>query len=133
MPPEQTPRASGRGRGSDEDRIRLRHMLDAARRAQRFCDGRSLAEFEADEMLLLATVKSVEVIGEASTRVTEGLKAALPDVPWRQIHQMRNRMIHGYDTVNVQIVWDTVQLDLPPLIAVLEAALAAWPARTGAE
>lgn len=114
-----------------QDRARLRHMLEAAQRARRFCAGRREEDLATDEMLLLATVKSVEVIGEASVKVSESTKSRLPGIAWSELRQMRNRMIHGYDTIDTRILWDTVQLDLPALIDSLDEALAAWPAPPG--
>jgi uncharacterized protein with HEPN domain len=78
-------------------------------------------------MLLLATLKSIEVIGEASTKVTETTRSRLSTVDWTRIRQMRNRTIHGYDTIDLDIVWKTVQEGIPPLIAALEKALQEWP------
>lgn len=110
-----------------QDRVRLRHMLDAANRARRFCAGRRPEDLATDDMLLLATVKTIEVVGEASTKVSDATKSRLATINWSEIRRMRNRTIHGYDTVETPIIWDTVQIDLPPLIAALESALAAWP------
>lgn len=78
-------------------------------------------------MRLLAVVKSIEVIGEASTKVGDATRARVHAVDWVGIRRMRNRLIHGYDTIDVARVWDAVEIDLPPLIAGLEGALAAWP------
>ena len=110
-----------------DDRVRLTHMLEWARKAVRFCDGRTTADFDRDEMFLPAVLRAIETIGEASTKVSEPTRARLPGIDWWAVRRMRNRIIHGYDTVDTAIVWDTVQLAVPPLIAELERALAAWP------
>lgn len=112
----------------EEDRVRVIHMLDSARRAIRIADGMTQSSLEADEVRLLAVVKSIEVIGEASTKVSAATCANLPGIQWRGIRTMRNRMVHGYDTVDAAIVWQTVLKYLPPLVAELERALAVWPA-----
>ena len=71
-------------------------------------------------MLVLAIVKDVEIVGEAASRTTAATRAAHPGVPWAQIIAMRNRLIHAYFDVDLQVVWDTATVDLPQLIAVLE-------------
>lgn len=76
---------------------------------------------------MLAVVKSIEVIGEASTKVSDATQQQLPAIDWSGIRQMRNRLIHGYDTIDPARVWDALSIDVPPLIAGLEAALASWP------
>lgn len=110
-----------------EDRVRLMHMAEAARRVERYCAGLTRATLEADEMRLLAVVKSIEVIGEASTKVSEATCLRIPGVDWKGVRRMRNRLIHGYDTIDVSRVWDAVQVDLPPLLAAIDKALAVWP------
>ncbi len=111
----------------DDDRNRLTHMLEWARKASRFCQDRNATDFEHDEMFLLAVLKAIETIGEASTKVSEPTRARLPGIDWWAVRRMRNRIIHGYDTIDTMIVWDTVQLAVPQLIVELERALAAWP------
>lgn len=74
-------------------------------------------------MLVLALVKSIEIIGEAGARVSEKGRDAAPDVPWLEIVAMRNRLVHAYFDVNPNVVWETVRQDLPPLVAALQEAL----------
>jgi uncharacterized protein with HEPN domain len=95
-------------------------MLDAAREATSFAAGRSRGDLERDRMLVLAIVKDVEIIGEAASRTTPAMQAAHPEIPWAQIIAMRNRLIHAYFDVDLQVVWDTVRDDLPQLVALLE-------------
>jgi uncharacterized protein with HEPN domain len=109
------------------DRIRLTHMIEAADRAIRFCAGLTREAIEADEMRLLAVIKSIEIMGEASTKVSAGTKSRLPGIDWHGVRRMRNRMIHGYDTIDTVIVWDAIQLEIPPLVLVLKSAIEAWP------
>jgi uncharacterized protein with HEPN domain len=106
-----------------DDLIRLRHMLDAAEEISSFIDGKDLQNFEQDRMLSLSVIKSLEIIGEAAGRVSEPTRKDLLEVPWADIVGMRNRLIHGYFDMNLQIVWQTVQTDLPPLIQSLEKYL----------
>ena len=106
-----------------DDLVRLRHMLDAARKARGFTQDRERSDLESDEMLSLAVVRLLEVIGEATAHVSEAVQAANPQVPWRQITGARNRLIHGYFDVDLDVVWAILQGDLPPLIAHLERIL----------
>ena len=103
------------------DEIRLRHMLDAARKAMRVAQGRTRHDLDADESLELSLMKAVEIIGEAASQVGEATRQQCPTIPWRKIIAMRNRLIHVYFDINFDILWQTVQDDLPPLIAQLEA------------
>ncbi len=111
----------------EEDRVRLTHMLESAHRAVRIVQGLTQTTLEADEVRVLAVVKSIEIIGEASTKVSAATTQRLTGIEWRNIRAMRNRMIHGYDTIDTAIVWRTMTEYLPPLIGELERCLAAWP------
>ena len=101
------------------DEIRLRHMLDSALEAVKFAYGKSRKDLDIDRKLLLAIIKSIEIIGEAASKVSESCRAENDEIPWSDIIGMRNRMIHGYFEVNLDIVWETVQTDIPNLIKIL--------------
>ena len=103
-----------------DDEIRLRHMLDAAREAVSFARGRVRSDLETDRQLVLSLVKDIEIVGEAAAQVTESTRAQALDIPWQVIVAMRNRLVHAYFSINLDIVWQTVQQDLPTLIAQLE-------------
>ncbi len=102
-------------------------MLDAARRAVAIAGESSALDLTADDVRLFAIVKFIEIIGEASTKVSEATKQRTPTIQWRAIRLMRNRLIHGYNSIDVGIVHQTIHEFIPPLIADLERALAAWP------
>ncbi len=95
-------------------------MLEAAREAVSFAHGHARADLDSDRQLALALVKAIEMIGEAASAVTESTRSESPEIPWRSIVAMRNRLVHGYFNINLEIVWQTVQQDLPPLISQLE-------------
>jgi uncharacterized protein with HEPN domain len=114
----------------ESDRIRLQHMLDAAREAMAFAQGKSRADLETDRMLALSLVKTVEIIGEAARRVSHGVRAAAPEIPWDDIISLRNRLIHAYYNVDLDVLWETLSEDLQPLIAALERVLPAGPAQS---
>ena len=109
---------------SKSDEVRLRHMLDAARDAVSFAAGKSRSDLDSDRMLVLSLVKSIEIIGEAASKVTEETRRTHPSLPWIDIIGMRNRLIHAYYDVDLDRVWDTVMADLPPLTSELERILA---------
>ncbi|MFH1434215.1 MAG: DUF86 domain-containing protein [Pseudomonadota bacterium] len=98
-------------------------MLDAAREAVSFTAGKSRDVFNQDRMLVLSIVKCIEIVGEAAGTVSEETRSAHPDIPWTDIIAMRNRLIHAYFNVNLDIVWNTVNSDLPELIAEIEKIL----------
>jgi uncharacterized protein with HEPN domain len=106
------------------DAVRLRHILDAARQALTFVEGRSRADLDADQMLSLAAVRLLEIIGEAARGVSAPFRDAHPEVPWSKMGNMRNRLIHGYFNVNLDVVWETVTQDLPALITQVEQIVA---------
>jgi uncharacterized protein with HEPN domain len=102
----------------------LDHIQQAATDARAFVQGLSKADFLADRRTQQAVIMSLVIIGEASTRVMEGYAAfteAHPEVPWRSMRGMRNRMAHGYFDIDLHVVWDTVQEWLPELLKQLPA------------
>jgi len=104
-----------------DDRIRLRHMIDAAEAALGFAAGRTRSDLESNQMLLFALVRAFSVVGEAAARLSEEGRAAAPDVPWRQIVAMRNRLIHAYFDIDRDILWTAIRDELPDLLARLES------------
>jgi uncharacterized protein with HEPN domain len=103
-----------------DDLIRIRHMIDAAREAIGFTAGKDREALDDDRMLVLSLVKSVEILGEAASKVSEEFRQKHPAIPWREMVTMRNRLIHGYFDINLDIVWQTVSEELPPLVAAME-------------
>ena len=106
------------------DEVRLRHMLDAVRDAVSFATGRQRDALDTNRMLTLSLVKCIEIVGEAAARISDEVCKHHPEIPWRDIISMRHHLIHAYYDVNLDIVWETVTKDLPPLIASLENILA---------
>ena len=106
-----------------EDRIRLQHMRDAARTAQAFVQGYARADLDNDQKLLFAVVRALEIVGEAASRVSASTRATWPQVPWQPMIGMRNRMVHAYFDIDHEVVWQTVQSELPALLVVLEQVL----------
>jgi uncharacterized protein with HEPN domain len=109
------------------DLVRVRHILDAARQALAFMRGRARADLDQDAMLSLALVRLLEIIGEAARGVSATTRELHRGIAWNQMAGMRDRLIHGYFDVNLDIVWQTINQDLPPLIAQLERILPSPP------
>ena len=103
-----------------EDLIRVRHMVDAVREALAFAHGKSRTELDHDRMLALAIIKELEIVGEAAAKVSAEGRGAYPVIPWADIVGMRNRLIHGYFDIDLDLVWNTVADDLAPLLEQLE-------------
>jgi uncharacterized protein with HEPN domain len=95
-------------------------MLEAAQDAINFAHGRMREDLGRDRMLALAIIKSIEIIGEAASKITEDFKSTHGNIPWNDIVNMRHRLTHAYFDVNLDIVWKTVENDLPDLISTLK-------------
>ncbi len=106
-----------------DETVRLTHMLDASREAIELTKGKSQVELSDSRVLTLALARLLEIIGEAASRVERDLRERLPDIPWAAAVAMRNRIIHGYESVDVDVVWATVRRDLPELVEKIEGAL----------
>ena len=109
------------------DRVRLQHMLDAAKHAVTFAQGRTRSDLDADPMFARAVLHAVQEIGEAASRVSDDGRARVPDVPWTKIVGMRHRLVHVYWGVNLNLVWEVVIRDLPELMRAIERGTSGWP------
>ena len=101
----------------------LDHMRQAAIDAYSFVEGQSREDFLEDKRTQQAVIMSLVIIGEATTKVMESyaeFTLAHPDVPWRSMRGMRNRIAHGYFDINLNVVWDTVSMALPELLKKLD-------------
>ena len=103
-----------------DDQALLLDMLIAARKVRQFTYTETLSEFQHDEMAQSAVLRELQVIGEAARLVSDDTKAQIPNVDWRTIAGMRNRLVHEYFAVSIDIVWQTAQEDIPTLIETLE-------------
>ena len=104
----------------ERDDAYLLDMLLAARDAVEFGGGITYSQFENSRLHQNAIVKAVEIVGEAASHVSSGMRESQPDIPWGEIVGMRNRLVHAYFDVDIGLVWRTVHEDLPALIAQLE-------------
>ena len=102
------------------DIIRLQHILNAARYAKLFATGRDRPDLDNDMMLTFALTKAIEIIGEAATSISKDTRDQLSQFEWTKIIGMRNRLVHVYFQVDLDILWDTVKKGIPELIEKLE-------------
>ena len=108
---------------AEQDRLRLRHMLDAAEKIIAFSEGISAPDFLANEEKQLAVVRLLEIAGAAANSLSDELKEQHPEIPWSQITATRNRLIHGYFDVDLNVVWRIVSEDVPILVNHLRAIM----------
>lgn len=102
------------------DEVRLRHMLDAARKAVALTTGKSRSAVASDELTQLALARLLEIVGEAAGKVSPELRAAHPELPWIEMGGMRNRLAHAYFDIDLDVLLDVTSKDLPALIGQLE-------------
>ncbi|MEW6350114.1 MAG: HepT-like ribonuclease domain-containing protein [Thermodesulfobacteriota bacterium] len=100
----------------DDDRIRLRHMIEAAQEATRFAEHRQRKDLDEDRMLTLALMKAIEIIGEAASKLSSELRETYPEIPWPAILGVRNKLVHAYFQIDLDVVWRTTVNELPGLI-----------------
>jgi len=93
----------------------LQDILDSINDIENFVRGMGFEEFKGDRKTINAVVRSIEVIGEASKRIPRSLKAKYRGIPWRGMAGMRDKLIHEYFGVDVEILWKTAKDDIPPL------------------
>lgn len=97
------------------DRDRVAHMLDAADKAVTYARQRSRSDIEMDELLRLGLSKLVEIVGEAAKKISEATRREYPEVPWSDAARMRDRLVHHYFAIDLDILWRTVTEELPAL------------------
>jgi uncharacterized protein with HEPN domain len=104
-------------------KFRIRHILEAIALAQSYVRGMTLDDFRRDPKTIDALIARLMVIGEATRSVPEAVQAAHAEVPWHKMQGLRNVIVHEYDRVDLGILWNVVQIDLPPLVPPLQAIL----------
>ncbi len=98
-------------------------ILNSIEEVAEFTDGMSLEEFLKDKKTINAVIRSLEVLGEAAGKLPDDLRSKAPDVPWTKMTGMRNKLIHEYFGVDLEIVWAVVKEELPPLTSHLKKLL----------
>jgi len=103
--------------------VSLRQILAYAKEAVEISRGKTRQDLDNERLLNLALTRLLELLGEAANRVPEEVRSKYPDLPWLQMIAARNRLIHGYDCVDFDILWAIIQNDLPVLMIRLEEIL----------
>jgi uncharacterized protein with HEPN domain len=98
-------------------------ILDEMKKAEILLEDTTYEQFEADFRINYALVRTLEIIGEAAKRLPEDIRQRYPGIPWRGMAGMRDRVIHGYDRVDLQVVWDVVKQDIPHIRPQIEQML----------
>ena len=101
----------------------LQDILDHIAIAERFVDGITFDEFRNDEKTIFALTRALEIIGEATKQIPESIRNQYPNIPWKGFTGMRDKLAHAYFGVDLNIVWDTAQQDLKPLVPIIQALL----------
>lgn len=104
-----------------EWRFYLDDMIDFARKVLAYTDGLDQAGFVTSGLTYDATLRNLELIGEAATHIPDEVRAAYPQIPWRMIMATRNRLIHGYLGIDDDTLWSIIQDDVPELLQLLQA------------
>ncbi len=107
------------------DLVRLKHIVDTIHEATAFSQGRSYSELYSDRMLNLSLVRLLEIIGETARGISRESRSSYPEVAWGKMAGMRDRLVQGYFDIDLDVVWQTVTGDLPPLLSQLEAIISA--------
>lgn len=102
----------------------LRDMLDATEKIEHFTFGLSFLEFIGDDKTVFAVARALEVIGEAAKRIPRSVQGRHDEIPWRAMAGMRDKLAHDYNRVNTEVIWRTVQDDLPLLQVALTRLVA---------
>ena len=100
--------------------VALRHMLDYARESIELAKGKTRQDLDDDRTFNLAQARLLEIVGEAANRIPVEFQMEHPEIAWGQIISLRNRLIHGYDAIDFDIMWSIIYSDLPDLIEKLE-------------
>jgi uncharacterized protein with HEPN domain len=110
---------------NERDRLRLRHVLDAAERIAGYIRGVDQGSFLSNRMLQDAVIRNLEVIGEACANLSPALTTAHAEIPWQRASGIRNRLVHGYFDVDLRVVWQTARESLPPFAQQIRRLLGA--------
>ncbi len=110
---------------NETDLTRLQHIADAAAEVMSFIEGQTRSSLDTNQLLVRGLSMSIGIMGEAAGKLTQETRDAYPHIPWPQIIGMRNRLIHAYFEVNLDILWETASVDIPALLKLIEKIMSA--------
>ena len=93
----------------------LQDILDSIEKIRKFIQNFNYTEFEKDDKTLYAVIRAIEIIGEATKKIPNKIRNSYPNVPWREMARMRDKLIHDYLGLNTEVVWETATNDIPQL------------------
>lgn len=105
----------------------FKDIQDALEKIESFTAGLDFESFAKDDKTTFAVIRALEIIGEAARKIPKAVRNRYPDVPWQDMTGMRDKLIHDYFGVDLRVVWKTLQVDLPPLLAVLDQIIKESP------
>lgn len=106
-----------------KDTVRLEHILEAIDNVNQFMEGKTQQDLEKDKILYFAVVKNIEIIGEASYKLSHTFKESHSSIPWRQIEKMRHVLVHGYYTISSNLLYNVYTEDIPVLESYIKKLL----------
>ena len=101
----------------------IEDIINAMNKALKFVEGMSYEEFAKDDKTVFAVIRAIEIIGEAVKNIPEDIRKKYPEIPWKGMAGMRDKVIHGYFGVDIKVVWDTVKKRIPELKPLVEKML----------
>lgn len=114
----------------DRDLARLKHMLDSTKAILIFLHGKKRIDLDTDRLLLSGVIRELQILGEAAGKISQKTQDLFPNLPWKKLIGMRNRLIHAYFDVDREIVWNTAKDHLPAFYGQLEAIVMHLETRT---
>ena len=108
---------------SKDDKVYLNHILDSIAKIEDFTKGINGKDFKDNELVQAAVIRHIEIIGEAAKHLSKETRNEHPDIPWKDIAGMRDKLIHGYFGVDIDAVWETIQNDIPELKSAIKKIL----------
>lgn len=110
----------------NKDLVRLHHMLDSVEAILAFVKGKERKDLDTDRLLLSGIIRELEILGEAAGKISPETQTRFPEIPWKLVVGMRNRLIHAYFDVDSDVIWKTIQSSLPSFSLKLKIIISKW-------